>query len=596
MRIVPVPVSEDDRFDSLDSIAHEEEVKEKRKGSGKRVAVITDDIESGLNRVESTKANQLGNRIKPKRKKFDIKANKAKDTQRMSLFATVQQFTVKEYLEMFIWDKSSRRLGAPFLALGLFFCGVLEVIQPSFRYNFIIFLVLAMSALFPAFPATSVRPQLCVSVATLLSFAFDIIKLSNKYQSNSGVIVLVVFQIICKLLVFNAFLRNTKGGSRTRKYLDRRLRLFFIPLRQPKRIMRDVRGRFLALGWIQLFAVLAYAMFLVVFVVNFDYAILLMSRQSGASMPIFLLFKTITSLMVLGGILYDTDIRLALFYFGCFGFYVDYIRKYLARKRIDLEGWPLAFSYYGLRFYLLCVVKIIDVMWGFYGWYLVGSNYFRGFLRIESSLQIFLTFLIYTLIVSDIWCPILFMGIRWLLKRHKKMREMKVEYVSDDSEIEEFHLREDLEPLLEDDKTKEARRLQRMEENLAKLDEVEQEKLTLLRKPSRTEIVRIKGLKPNKSLKRGAIMPINIAEKADNELDPEDVLNDPEDDYDLSRLAKTNDSNPMHSVPSPTGKSVEAVAPPSPPKRSSRSKDEFATHSFVFNKVSPLHALILPRT
>lgn len=413
-----------------------------------------------------------------------------------------------DYLDVFLLSQRSRRLGAPFLLLGLILCGILEAIQAHFRYNVTIFLVLSAATLFPSFPKDSVRPQLCISVLTLLTYAMDIYKLSTKFGSRDGIITMVVFVMVCKSFVFNAFLRNATGAPRTRKYLDRRLRLFCVPFKQPKRIMRDVRGRFLALGWIHLFGVIAYVTFLLVFVFYFDYSLLLLSEQSGKMLPIYLLIKSFTTLAILLGILYDTDIILALWYFGCFGFNVSFVRQYIIRKRIELKGWPLAFAYYGLRFYILSFVKAIDVLWGLYGWYLIGSNFIDGFLRVEDSLKVFLTFLMYSMIITDIWCTVLFLSIRWLLKRQKMLRELKMLEVSDDSEIEEFRLRDELEPTISADAMKEQRRQEYRQRYIEEGFEGEPGtlKLAVTRKPSKADKLKTKG---KSRIKENTIMPEN---------------------------------------------------------------------------------------
>jgi hypothetical protein len=451
---------------------------------------------------------------------------------------------IVDYLDVFILNQRARRLAAPFLLIGLLLTAVIEVIQSHFSYNIIIFSVLGAATKFPSFPKDSVRPQLCISLFTLFSFFVDINQLITKFHSKNYIITIMVLVMLSKAFVFNGFLRNASAAPRIRKYLDRRLRLFCFPLKQPKRIMRDIRGRFLALGWLHLFAVVAYVGFLLVFVFYFDYSLLLLSEQSGKMLPIYLLIKSFTTLCIFLGILYDTDVVLALWYFGCLGFSVSFVRQYIVRKRIELKGWPLAFAYYGLRFYALSFCKLIDVLWGFYGWYLISSNFMNGFLRVEDSLKIFLTFLMYTMVVTDIWCPILFFSIRWLLKRHKMMRELKVLEVSDDSEIEEFELRDELEPMIEAD----SRKQRKLEDFHRKYIEEGFEgepgtmKLAVTRKPSKADKVKVKG---NRKLKENMIMPEISHTDRDYDVDPEGqvaldsvstiepghVLDHPDDNY-----------------------------------------------------------------
>jgi hypothetical protein len=303
-------------------------------------------------------------------------------------------------------------------------------------------LTLEASLLFPYFPDRTVRPQLCLALLTLLSFCFDIfITIHFNYSSSLSVLILFIVFSIFKALVFWNYLLNIKGGGKVRKYLDRRLRLFYIPLHQPRRIMRDVRGRFLALGWLQSIAVIGYVIFFVIFYFYYDYKSYYFSHGTITALTAFLSVKSITSFFVFSGLLYDTDIRLSLWYFGCFGFTVDYIRSYIRRRMKKLGGFPLVFAFYPLRFYILCILKLIDILWGLYGWiiivpFLVTDKYYQ----IDASMIVFLSFLIYFLAMTDIYFTTLFGGIRWLLRRLKAMDKLDMLDKSDDSEIEEFNL------------------------------------------------------------------------------------------------------------------------------------------------------------
>jgi hypothetical protein len=328
----------------------------------------------------------------------------------------------------------------------------LEIFQAPFRYNLLLLLALEGSILYPKFPSKSVRPQLCLSVIMMISFSFDVYLAYSYYRHSVKLIVLLAIFELFKSMVFYNFLLNVEGASRVRKYLDRRLRLFYIPLHLPKRIMRDVRGRFLAIGWLQTIALIGYCVFCIFFNFYYDYKSFYLRTSLATSLSIFLLGKCVTSFIILSGLLYDTDVRLCLWYFGCLGFALGYVRNYIKEKKKKLGGFPLVFSYYHLRFYILMGCKLIDFLWGCYGWVLIFPFIFlTPSSTIELELKIFIYFLAFFLFVTDIYYSLLFLGIRWLLYRHKILQKLHLLEKSDDSEIEEFRLEKEVEEAAETD-------------------------------------------------------------------------------------------------------------------------------------------------
>jgi len=147
----------------------------------------------------------------------------------------------------------------------------------------------------------------------------------------------VFLLIVFKVLLLHVFYRNSPGASRTRKYIDRRMRLFLIPWFQPRRIMRDVRGRMLAIGWLQLVAVMLYLVLSLVVYFYLDAVTFSLYSKSSSILPFYLILKSGSSLVVLLGILYDTDLTLCLWYFGCLGCAVNYVRSHINRKRVALD-------------------------------------------------------------------------------------------------------------------------------------------------------------------------------------------------------------------------------------------------------------------
>lgn len=351
-----------------------------------------------------------------------------------------------EVLRNLLLGKRSVFIGVPFFSFGLLLSMLLLLMPKVQRYNTIILPGLAASIEYKQFPIGSVRPQIIITLSVLLSVAVDIFQIINDRTNITSVMVATItLIIICKLALLNAFLRNSQGAMRTRKYLQRRARLFIIPMHEPRRIMRDVRGRLLAIGWLQLVGSLVFFGLFLIQVTYLDYSALYLSpARSDGALPMFLMIKAATLLVVFLGVLYDTDIRLCLWYFGCLGFAVEYVRKYISKKRLQLGGFPLSFAFSKVRFHILCFVKVLDVMWGFYGWVIVSYPLAGKFYSLDTHLQILYGMVAFSLTVFDLWCVTLFLGVRWLVRRRKIVQELGELVDSDDSEIEEFHLRVDL--------------------------------------------------------------------------------------------------------------------------------------------------------
>jgi hypothetical protein len=429
-------VLNEDNFDDLDQIIGSEKSKSQLSFNKERIVPVDrDDIEL-FNRRKSRKlpANRLKTRI----------------TSTPSIDLSV--FVSKNAWYQFLFGKRTRKLGMPFILAATVLACCLEIFQAPFRYNLLLLLALEGSILYPKFPSKSVRPQLCLSVVMMISFCSDICLTYSYYRHSVKFIVLLAIFELFKSMVFYNFLLNVEGASRVRKYLDRRLRLFYIPLHVPKRIMRDVRGRFLAIGWLQAIALIGYCVFCIFFNFYYDYKSFYLSTSLATSLSVFLLGKCITSFIIFSGLLYDTDVRLCLWYFGCLGFALGYVRNYIKEKKKKLGGFPLVFSYYHLRFYILMGCKLIDFLWGCYGWVLIFPFIFLApSTTIELELKIFIYFLAFFLFVTDIYYSLLFLGIRWLLYRHKILQKLHLLEKSDDSEIEEFRLEKEVEEAKETD-------------------------------------------------------------------------------------------------------------------------------------------------
>ena len=414
-KIKPLPASEESNFDGLDELHN---------------------VEYMVHR---------GSKSKKKQKK--------KVTSRIGDAEKVRADIIMVFRNLLL-GRRSLHVGVPFFCGGLFLVMLMQLLPQLQRYNTLVILGLSASAEFRFFPLKSVRAQLVVSLAVLLSVAMDIWQIT--VSSFAPVLIAtIVFVMIAKLCLMYIFLRSSQGAERTRKYLNRRFRLFMIPLFEPKRIMRDVRGRMLAIGWMQLIAVFVYFVLYLVLLLQLEYSVLYLSPKTGASLPLFLILKSGSSALVLMGVLYDTDIRLCLWYFGCLGCAVDYIRKYIRSKRIELKGFPLAFSFAKIRFQMLAVLKLLDIGFGVYGWVIVGYSFGSRFNSLDTRLKIFYSAVCFSLTVFDLWSVALFLGVRWLLRRRKIIKKIGMLIDSDDSEIEEFGLRLSLEGVEEKRKERE---------------------------------------------------------------------------------------------------------------------------------------------
>lgn len=434
------------------------------------------------------------NRKKPRLKAFQIQTIKNGKP-----FSAIGIILNRRLWYYFLFGGFSKRLGLPFILCVTIMSGLLDVSVTQFKYNLILLLSLEASILYQKFPPKSIRPQMCLSILTIMSYGLDIYSLYHFFATSLSVIIYMSILLFFKSLSFYNFLLHVKGASRVRKYLDRRFRLFYIPLHQPKRIMRDVRGRLLALAWLHGLSLIFYVVFFFLFYFSFDFKDFYLDINTVSSILTFLIMKSGTTFLVFSGLMYDIDIRLCLWYFGCFGFAMTYIKNYIRERKKKLGGFPLVFSFYQLRFSILFLVKVVDCLVGLYGWILIFPFLVtHRTYNLESDLRIFLASIIVSLFVSDIYYSSLFFGIRWLLRRYKALKKMNLIEKSDDSEVEEFQLN-----------------------NVEELIDDKSEKVSLLQKPQiistgETSIsrVKIKGKKLRSSSKK-EIIPFRSSETED---------------------------------------------------------------------------------
>lgn len=340
------------------------------------------------------------------------------------------------FVSQMLWRSS-----APVIFAGLCSALICEAASAhSPRYNTIVMLAFLAATEYPNFPARSVRPQITLAIIAALSCALDLFHLLVNPALAALLKALLAVTVAGKGAALYTYLTRARNTMRARKYLVRRIRLFGIPLAEPRRLGRDIRGRFLALGLLQLLCCLCYLSFFIALVTSMGYSeFFFTSLVSGVSLPTFVLLKSITSFLLFVFLALDSDLILTLAYFGCLGWMMRFVKEYTRKKRLELGGWPYPYFYNETRYTLFIWGKILDCLWGLNGWVLVGATFGS---KLESDLNTLLTLVILTLFLSDIWTPLLMLGINWLLRRRRSLQENEVLSDSDDSELDELAVRD----------------------------------------------------------------------------------------------------------------------------------------------------------
>jgi len=340
------------------------------------------------------------------------------------------------------------------------------------RYNVVVFLALIIAGTYPHFPPKKMSPQIVLTILVAISVGLDCITLFLAPMPPPALIRLLTgIQCACKVYTLQThFLQHARGTMKARKYLWRRLRLFLIPFNEPRRIMKDIRARIMAVGWVQLVAACVYAACFAASITTYGYQIMAGAGRAGISLPMFLLIKGISSAALFIGILLDTDVTLSLAFFGCLGWNMAYVKKYTREKKEELGGWPYAYFYNATRYTFLTMGKSLDFAWGVVGWITLSSHFGKSFYTLDSSLRFFLTLVMLTLVCTDVWVPILMYCINWLIRRHNFMLETETLSDSDDSELDELGIRTVLSPLKrgrDDGRSSLSRRRHTRDENMA---------------------------------------------------------------------------------------------------------------------------------
>jgi hypothetical protein len=183
-----------------------------------------------------------------------------------------------------------------YLLVGLAMSFICEVVNQGPQYNTALLLVLIAGFEFHYFPTNSVRPQLVISVLILMSFVLDIILFAQPpHEVNDAAKVLTSFVFLSKGLALYNFLCLSNTGSRAKKYLWRRIRVFFIPLSYPRKPMREIRSRILAIEWLQGGVAVGYVVLFIFGFTTIGVANVMSSPSAGMPLVAFIPIKFLTS-------------------------------------------------------------------------------------------------------------------------------------------------------------------------------------------------------------------------------------------------------------------------------------------------------------
>lgn len=428
MKIKPFAGEESIDFDGIDEIYDSTPGRKQGRRKQSKLVPVADD------------STVTGGQFRRKPRPGDRLAGKSHDTEYMATKSMKNQVSLLSTGRELLCSAPAWKDGTPYVVLGLLLSGAMEMLAYNARYNYLLIAVLAAGMRF-SYPLDSLRPQLCTSSAVLLSFLVDAYDLLNHYNTNAlAAFTLLLGVCLCKGLVLLVYLHRIRGARRCRKYLDRRLRLFCIPLTMPRRIMRDIRGRLLALCWLQgaaaMSACVALSCYLLVPVLTSSAHLLPNATQ--AYLPWALGVKCCTSSVVLGGLLYDTDLRLCLWQFGCLAFRTSSVVRYIAHIKTTLRGYPLSFSFYALRWRLLLAAKGCDAVCGAAVAALVLGPQSSA---LPQPMHIYLSCLLCLLLLGDGYTTLLFLAVQWLWRRQRLLQKADALPDSDDSELDDFGLR-----------------------------------------------------------------------------------------------------------------------------------------------------------
>ena len=187
-----------------------------------------------------------------------------------------------------------------YLLAGLVVSLICEIVVSGPQYNSALLLSLIAAAEFQFFPSNSVRPHLVFAVLVAISYFLDIllfVQPQRKVKHTAKALTAIVF--LAKGLAMYNFLFYSNSGARAKKYLWCRIRVFFIPLSYPRKPMREIRSRVLAIEWLQGGVAVGYLVLFVYAYMTIGSSDVMSSPAAGMALMAFLPIKFLTSTAIL---------------------------------------------------------------------------------------------------------------------------------------------------------------------------------------------------------------------------------------------------------------------------------------------------------
>jgi len=226
----------------------------------------------------------------------------------------------KRAMRVYFRLSSTWSMGILFILTGLVLSFCSEITSPGPNYNSAVLITLLGSIQYRHFTKGSVRPQIVLALLVAVSIAMDITWFSQRNRVYSIPKKSVLATIgLCKGWALYNVLQHSTEAARARKYIHRRLRVFMYPCSRPRNLLRDIKYRILAIGWLQLVVCIGYLALSIAAVTTMRFSVLMSSPAHGIPLFYFYPIKLLTSAVVGYGIYVDTDVRMCLYVSGCCG-------------------------------------------------------------------------------------------------------------------------------------------------------------------------------------------------------------------------------------------------------------------------------------
>jgi hypothetical protein len=99
------------------------------------------------------------------------------------------------------------------------------------------------------------------------------------------------------------------------------------------------------------------------------------------------------------------------------------VKEYTQKKQLELGGPPRVYYFNRTRFRFLSLVKLADVALGLMLWIALAQSSRTNFIGLRTDFKVFLGLNVSILVLTDIWCPLLFYAIFLMLKKKNDVDE-----------------------------------------------------------------------------------------------------------------------------------------------------------------------------